>query len=261
MIINPYLISPSFTGILDTYSGAAAAYSLRKLRTAYSGSAIRVRRSSDNTEQNIGFDGNGNLDESALTSFVGANNGFVTTWYDQSGNARNATQTTASNQPRIVNSGTIETVSGKPSINFLTNTWITNSASVNIKSVFTVSQVSSYVQLQSLFTFASTTGPWVRSTAANYYRASSTSGANIDDYTTGNDMYFNDHLHITSDSFLNKHILSSFGDKTATFQFSTQYYGRQYIGKISEGILYGTDEKSGYRTGIVTNMNAFYSIY
>jgi hypothetical protein len=263
MIINPYLVQPAFTGLLDTYSGAAAAYSAaRRLATAYTGALIRVRRSSDNAEQNIGYDTNNVLDQSALTAFVGANNGFVVTIYDQSGNGRNATQATASNQPRIVNSGTIETVSGKPSINFLTNTWITNSASINIKSIFTISEVSSYVQLQSLFTFASSVGPWVRSISPNYYRAvSTTSGPNTDDYTFANDMYFNDHLHITSDSFLNKHILSSFGDKTATFQFSTQYFGRQYIGKISEGILYGTDEKSGYRTGIVGNINTFYTIF
>ena len=33
--------------LLDSYSGAAAAYSLRKLKSSYTGSAIRVRRSSD----------------------------------------------------------------------------------------------------------------------------------------------------------------------------------------------------------------------
>ena len=252
------------TLLLDTYTASSAAYSAsRKLRNNYDGYAIRVRHSSDNAEQDIPFTSLGVLDESALTTFVGANNGFVTTWYDQSGNGRNATQATASNQPRIVNSGTIEKIGTIPTINFVTNTWITNAASINTKSVFTVSQVSSYVQLQSLFTFPfpSTIGPWVRSISPNYYRAVSTGGLNADDYTNGNDMYFNDHLHITSDSILNKHILSSFGDKTATFQFSTQYYGRQYIGKISEGILYGTDEKSGYRTGIVGNMNTFYTVY
>ena len=31
--------------LLDNYSGAAAAYSLRKLNTSYTGSVIRVRRS------------------------------------------------------------------------------------------------------------------------------------------------------------------------------------------------------------------------
>lgn len=104
--------------LLDLYPSAAAAYSVRLLRTAYTGSAIRVRRSSDNTEQNIGFDGSGNLDTSALTSFCSGTNGFVTTWYDQSGNSRNATQTTAANQPQIVSSGAVLTLNGKPVLNF-----------------------------------------------------------------------------------------------------------------------------------------------
>ena len=103
--------------LLDIYPGAAAAYSVRKLRTAYTGSAIRVRRSSDNTEQDIGFVG-GELDTTALTTFVGVNNGFVTTWYDQSGNARNGTQTTALNQPQIVSSGIVLTINGKARLDF-----------------------------------------------------------------------------------------------------------------------------------------------
>jgi hypothetical protein len=107
----------SFVGLLDTYPNAAAAYSVRKLRGAYSGSAIKVRRSSDNTEQDIGFSG-ANLDTSALTSFCGSGDGFVTTWYDQSGNARNATQTTAANQPKIVSSGSVILYGTKPTMTF-----------------------------------------------------------------------------------------------------------------------------------------------
>jgi hypothetical protein len=102
----------SFVGLLDTYPSAAAAYSLRKLRAAYTGSAIQVRRSSDNLTQNIGFDAFGNLDTSALTSFCGSGNGFVTTWYDQSGNGRNGVQTNAANQPQIVSSGSVLTLTG-----------------------------------------------------------------------------------------------------------------------------------------------------
>jgi hypothetical protein len=101
--------------LLDDYPNAAAAYSLRKLRTAYTGAAIRVRRSNDNAEQDIGFDVNGNLDETALTAFVGANSGFVTTWYDQSG-TKNLIQATAASQPRIINSGTIDRENGKVTI-------------------------------------------------------------------------------------------------------------------------------------------------
>lgn len=104
--------------LLDTYTGAAAAYSLRKLRNAYSGSAIRVRRSSDSAEQDIGFTSGGLLDQSALTTFCGAGSGFVTTWYDQSGNSNNATQTTITAQPAIVTSGSVLLRSSKPSIDF-----------------------------------------------------------------------------------------------------------------------------------------------
>ena len=91
------------TPLLDTYSGAAAAYSLRLLdSTAYVGSAIRVRRSSDNTEQDIGFNVFGELDTVSLLAFAGTGDAFVKTWYDQSGNSNDATQTndgfTASNR-------------------------------------------------------------------------------------------------------------------------------------------------------------------
>ena len=47
--------------LLDSYSGAAAAYSLRKLRSSYTGNAIKVRRSSDNAEMNIGFNSDGEI--------------------------------------------------------------------------------------------------------------------------------------------------------------------------------------------------------
>jgi hypothetical protein len=94
-------------GLLDTLTNTpSAAYGVRKLRTAYSGSAIRVRRSSDDTEQDIGFSGD-DLDTTALLAFVGANNGFDTTWYDQTTNARNLTQTFGPQQPQIVASGAL----------------------------------------------------------------------------------------------------------------------------------------------------------
>jgi hypothetical protein len=104
--------------LLDTFPGATVAYSLRKLRSAYTGSAIRVRRSSDNAEQDIGFSGN-DFDTAALTSFVGAGDGFVTTWYDQAG-SNNATSTTTTQQPLIVSSGSLVVNEfGKPAINFI----------------------------------------------------------------------------------------------------------------------------------------------
>jgi hypothetical protein len=106
------------TALLDSFSGASAAYSLRNLSSAYTGPLIRVRRSSDNVERDIFGTFRGDLDLAALTSFVGANSGFVTTWYDQSGTGRHATQATAASQPRIVNAGAVDTLGGKPSVVF-----------------------------------------------------------------------------------------------------------------------------------------------
>ncbi len=119
LALSPSFGSAASSSILDRLSvSSSAAYSLRKLRNAYTGNAIRVRRSSDNAEADIGFTTIGDLDTAALLTFVGSGSGFVTTWYDQSGNNRNATQTTAANQPRIVNSGVLEAVNGKPAISF-----------------------------------------------------------------------------------------------------------------------------------------------
>ena len=122
------------TPVLDGYTGASAAYSLRKLSTTYTGPAIRVRRLSDNQETNIGFNSSGNLDTIALLIFandmVSTDSVFVTTWYDQSGNGKHATQTTATNQPQIVNSGVIHLKNGKPSIYFSGNKMMVTTANV-----------------------------------------------------------------------------------------------------------------------------------
>ena len=91
---------------LPGFPVAVRAYSVRKVREAYAGNAMRVRRSSDNTETDIGFV-DGYLDETALTTFVGGGDGFVTIWYDQSTAGVNAVQATTANQPQIVASGSI----------------------------------------------------------------------------------------------------------------------------------------------------------
>lgn len=100
--------APSY--LLDQYPGAAAAYSTRRLSSTYAGSAIRVRRSSDDAEADIGFTSTGDLDTAALLAHVGASDGFVRTLYDQSGNGRDREQPTAVAQPRIASSGVVDVV-------------------------------------------------------------------------------------------------------------------------------------------------------
>lgn len=101
-------------GLGDSGPTPDFAYSLRKLFTAYSGNAIEVRRSSDNTTQDIGFDANGDLDTTSLLSFVSGGSGYIRTWYDQSGHGYHQQQTTNANQYRIVNSGAVETKNNRP---------------------------------------------------------------------------------------------------------------------------------------------------
>lgn len=105
--------------LLDEYPNAAAAYSLRALSTASVGSSIvRVRRSLDNVEQDFTAT---EITDGTLTTFTGANDGFVTTWYDQSGNNQDAVQETASFQPKIVSIGVLESDNEKPTLNFSTD--------------------------------------------------------------------------------------------------------------------------------------------
>lgn len=123
--------------LLDNLSNIAAAYSFRKLRSAYSGSAIRIRRDSDNTEQDIGFSGT-DFDAATAASFIGGGAGYLVTWYDQGGNSKNLTQATAGNQPLYVASAQ----NSKPAASFDgTNSWMDTPASVLSAQPFVFSSV------------------------------------------------------------------------------------------------------------------------
>lgn len=108
----------SFTGLLDTYANAQAAYSLRRLSSNYTGSAIQVRRSSNNDVLDIGFTSTGALDTAALLTFCGNGDGFVKIWYDQSGSNRYVQQSSTGAQPKIVSSGSVILENSKPAVLF-----------------------------------------------------------------------------------------------------------------------------------------------
>ena len=96
---------PLFTGLLDDFGGAAAAYSLRALSANWvAGDVVEVRRSSDSTSQDFTAS---QITNGELETFCGVGDGFVSIWYDQSGNANNATQGTTTAQPKIVDAGAL----------------------------------------------------------------------------------------------------------------------------------------------------------
>ncbi len=125
-IINPYSFSAPIDGLPLNTEGATTGFSLRKIRTAYTGNAVRIRRSTDNVEQDIGFSGT-DFDASAFSTFVGAGTGFVTTWYDQGVSGYNATQTTTTAQPEI----TLSAQNGKAVITFSGTRYLTIPLSVS----------------------------------------------------------------------------------------------------------------------------------
>jgi len=106
-----FTVNTAFAGMLDSLSVApVAAYSLRLLRSAYSGHCINVRRDSDNTTLDIGFVTSGAnkvLDVASMQTFVGAGNGYITKFYDQMGGGATADiiQTGTTQQPLVCASG------------------------------------------------------------------------------------------------------------------------------------------------------------
>ena len=96
--------------------GPAAAYSLRSLDPALDPTVVNVRRSNDNSTSDFTAS---EVSDGTLASWVGGgNDGYVVTWYDQSGNSEDATQASSGSQPKIVNSGTLVTEGGKPALSF-----------------------------------------------------------------------------------------------------------------------------------------------
>lgn len=256
------IISVTTLGLLlDLYPSAAAAYSVRKLRTAYTGSAIRVRRSSDNTEQDIGFT-SGNLDTSALTTFCSGTNGFVTTWYDQSGNARNAIQTTAANQPKIVNAGSINILNSKPTIIAEpTQNWSFGAVSSNLYSLFITyyktatgnqaiigSGGINYMWLDyELNQYIANTGLIAISTAFNI-NTSYTYNA-IADGSVGAEIFRNNLSIGTRGTYT--------GNNITEFPYNIARTANLHL---QEMILYSSNQASN-RSNIESNINSYYAIY
>lgn len=254
--------------LLDLYPSAAAAYSVRKLRSAYTGSAIRVRRSSDNAEQDIGFTALGNLDTTTLTSFCGAGNGFVTTWYDQSGNARNATQSTAANQPQIVSSGNVILNNGKSALQNTSDTQILYLTRTNLGTQHSFFAVIDYTSTGKEFLGDFGSGPpsWAFYQNDGQYGAQGVLGASNVALSVNQSLF---ELHRNGQTGIANYQNGSQSGTTFSLSSNNDFYlsnlgGEStiysFIGYMQEAIIYPTIQFSN-RSGIASNINSFYSIY
>ena len=279
------LAGGGFTGLLDTYSGAAAAYSLRQLSSTYSGDAIVVRRASDNTTQSIGFVNN-ELDTTSLESFCSGTDGFVTTWYDQSGNGNNATQTTAGSQPKIVSAGSTILENGKAAVELITG----SNQFMNLSNISFSSGITNFNVLKPNTDPSFWQYIYIYDGASNAYGISFSDNLSYDhrNIIMGTKALSND--SISAD--FTQQLLTAYYDGTGAdpsdgtmhidgasaplnaaqnwgsvktssllgFYPNANPLTNYFKGKIQEVILYDSDQSSN-RSGIETNINDFYTIY
>lgn len=90
-----------FEGLSVAYAG----WGLRRLKTAYTGPLIRVRRALDNAEEDIQAASDGIVDTSDITSFASGSDVFVVTVYEQVGQiSHDLSQAVPGQQPKIYDS-------------------------------------------------------------------------------------------------------------------------------------------------------------
>ena len=275
--------------LLDRYP-AKVAYSLMQLKTGIT-YVVRVRRSSDNAEQDFRAT---QITDGTLTTFTGVGDGFVTTWYDQGSGIYHATQPIQANQPQIVASGVLITENNKPGIKFgaLTSTGLDSPPFANNNgavSLYLVSKPLSATQViyanivdlshfdggglvvqqngdqNNNFYFA------VRYTGG-YYTTDAVSALtfNVNNlmsyYSTAgsNNVHFRNGTQVASQSTVG--FSGTSGDiniRIGNWRGNNYQVGgndRQYNGLISEIIYYQSDNRAS-GTAIRSNINTRYTIY
>jgi hypothetical protein len=112
-LLRRYLAAQPVPRFLDLFPNATAAFSLEALSilTVF---VLRVRRSSDSEQRDFTAK---EIINGTLINWVGAgNNGFVSIWYDQSGNNNHEVVTDPARQRQIVSNGSLILKNGKPSL-------------------------------------------------------------------------------------------------------------------------------------------------
>lgn len=268
-LIRKKATTPPSSLLLDTYP-AEAAYSLRLLRTAYAGSAVRIRRSSDDTEQDIGFS-SGNFDATSFSSFIGGGSGYVVTWYDQSGNGHNLPTGSFSEQPQLL----LNTFQGKPVINFdgsndafaITN-FLSGSSALTLFGVDSVG--ASAGANNGHFVYVDGAGstshyPFVDESIYDAFGANSRKSAGSPPSALRAKHLYTV-ISAASDwrSYVNA--TSDFTTTTNTVSASTGFFigvnnGLYYKGAITEIIIYTSAKDNTDRAAIWTDINAYHTIY
>jgi len=246
---------------LQLAPGATAAYSLRSL-TGADPMVVRVRRSSDDAEQDFTVS---EISVGALVAFVGSgNDGLVTTWYDQSGNGRNATQTTAANQPKIVSSGSLVSngldFDGSNDDLDMPSTIISN---INSASAFLVSKDASGFALDIALSLSAGSGTLLDLNAhlatslVNRYGGADSSLGSADGAKHLTSLVVGDSNAESFQDGISKGTISTVSGYTASGTIGSSNGGLFYDGQIEEVIIYDSNQGSN-RVALETNIQSAY---
>jgi hypothetical protein len=92
----------SFSGLLNTYTGATWGVSAYKLNSSYAGSWGTVQRQSDSATQAIGFLSNGKVDVASFNTFCASTYCYLNTWVDQVNGINASDASTAGHKARVI---------------------------------------------------------------------------------------------------------------------------------------------------------------
>lgn len=281
-----------FTGILDTYTTATAAYSTRRLSSTYEGSLVRVRRVDNNSEQDIGYTVDGDFDEAALETFADGNECTVKTWYDQSGNSNDITNTTTSSQPSIYDGSVFYSVGAStPSgIGLLfSSDYLTGTADLHSGAFYAVAAVVTGASVgNEMILHQDDAGTGGTARIAQYLRTGSanntartvvfsTDGTSTADNTANNTVAANtayiigghgkqSQVEAYVDNVSNGHtsVSTALRHGSSMFRVGAAAHSTTpasfWSGRIAEVIIFDEDMSTGDRTGVNTNIDDYFTI-
>jgi len=214
--------------------------------------------------------------------YTGTEDGFVETWYDQSGNNNHATQTFEDSQPRIVEGGLLVERNGNPAVkstsdNLLEFT-LDSLSSDGQQSVFTVleNDVTSQDGFGRVFRAVSTTSNgglhnrpwWYGSLSGDLVFAVGTSGS-----YTNSDREYRLYSHIMNDDAGGTSTVHQDGTQVDTRSITLDANPTFNVGRVAgvtsnatgalymSEVVYYTSDQSANRPAIEKNINNHYEIF
>ena len=269
-LLHKLRVISSDSFLFDTYGSAALGLSLDLLSSTYSGSCVNVRRDNGD-EQAFGFV-SGVLDTTSLLTFCGSGDGFVVDWYGQISSI-NVSNSTENQQPKIVDSGALILVNGKPSIEFsagknLKNTSFsldeTASLCSSIVAKFDSTTAQQFIYASRKISANRSSVGIVSDNVISYTARTASINSSSQAINTNQKLIFTENIGVniyvnqnSPDASLNN---NNSGADNSLVIGSNGFDTNNFIGKLQEMVSWQVDQRTN-QSGIETEVNGRYTIY